>query len=74
MNSNTKSSTNRAGKTQTSLSFGQNEVKENLEDLQKLLKSKDDELQKVLQKASEFQTRLDRLTRVLKQQDGFDNE
>lgn len=50
------------------------EVQENLEDLQKLLKSKDDELQKVLQKASEFQTRLDRLTRVLKQQDGLDNE
>ena len=43
-------------------------TEDNLEDLQKLLKTKEDQLQQVLQKTSEYQCRLERLSRVLKQQ------
>lgn len=44
-------------------------VQESLEELQALLKSKDTELQRVMDKTAEFQTRLERLSQVLKQQD-----
>lgn len=47
----------------------QQQVQHSLEDLQKMLKAKDAELQRVLDKTTDFQNRLDRLTRVLKQQE-----